>query len=350
MPLRGPSGSGGGGGATALNGLSDVAIDTPANGQGLSYSDQDSYTGSFSPLSYGGTDYDDPNFGFMDPTVYFLVSPGGIGAVQNDGDPISFDTLANLHVGLCDVDGAGGSGYITIYIINGFLTQFGQSETLAGLQTVLRMIINPSLVVDNFKANAFSVTDGVFTFNGFTGFDNAGTVAVVGANTTPPTIDLVPGAAEFQNTFLPLSLYFASEKDEENGTDDVDTATPTVLNTFEFVTSRQDDYISTADDQLNALVGPAHDGIISITVTDDSGALIPSGIIELQQYDNDAMDFVTIQAVSGATCLVAPYVAQGGGGGEILGGPQEFRVQFTHSAGTTVSTLSNCKLRFAPRS
>jgi len=323
-----------------LQRVSDISLDitSPSDGQGLLYSNESEYQASFSPLTFGGEDYNDAAFGAQSASVYYLIGGSGIGTVSEDGTVVDFPNPGNLHVALCDIDGNGTSGYVTIILITGFLTGQGQTEDLAGAQAVLRNFINGSLDVDNFKANAFTYSSNVFTWAGFTGFEVAGAVSVSTGGTTPPSIEYIEGLAKFVNQYSPLSRVYNTINDDDVP-DAVETATATVLTPF--WTATQDDSNSrfelTNDNNELALTnGTSIDGIASIVVKDDSGDYIPSGLIEFQRYDSDDGVWVTQHAISGASCLVFPFSWTSG----------TFRVRFTHTIGSTTNINSSFRLNF----
>jgi|GEM_PF-1193544 len=151
------------------------------------------FTATFSPLSWNGSDYQDQHLGSPSgPVVIVADTSTVLTMVTSDGVTLTgINGTANIHVVLfTGHSGPGANHHVTLYIADGALTGQGQSEDAAGAQAWLRSIGGDgTITVDNFKANAFTAHgNSDYTWNGFGGFDQAGAVTVVSGRTSPPAI------------------------------------------------------------------------------------------------------------------------------------------------------------------
>lgn len=158
----------------------------------------DDFVASLSPLSYGGVDYDDLGFGGASApmTVFIPADDTGPTSITADstrlaGFPGINPGIDNIHVALVDCDGQ----KLTVYLEEGVLESMSATQDCSGVDSVFENValgpICTASTCANFKSDYFSVVDDTsnMTFNGFTGFDNAGTVSVVSGETTPPTVN-----------------------------------------------------------------------------------------------------------------------------------------------------------------
>lgn len=153
------------------------------------------YEASMSPLSWDGDDYDQAAFGSMVPGAYWAVATGGGGTWVGADDT----TVAHVPDGqtLPEFDAilmTTGGNNVTMFLDSRY---YGVNpRTAAGAQTTL---INTLMIADavvlQYKEAAWTSdpAGGVdYTWNGLTGFENAGAVTVTAGYTAPPTLVFVP--------------------------------------------------------------------------------------------------------------------------------------------------------------
>lgn len=320
------------GGVTRFASLSDVDFSTPpTDRQIFGYDAATSFTATASPLRWNGADYKAPAIGAThNPTLVYIFSNTGR-EIYADGQVFNNEDQAqNLHIGLITWGDATKS---TLIIPNNFLTSQGQAETAAGLQALLRAALGDNtLTVDNFKASAFTYNSGAsYTWNGFTGFDQAGAVTVVSGLTTPPAITFVPAP----NKVIPLSGIvphhfacgiFAGRNDTAQAVAN-NTATVITLDTNTLVS---DVYFSNNDNTNHTVVLGAYTitgGRGLITLTDDSHALISSAVIEFQKQNQDTSWTTQYVGLGGSLSFPFEY---GDGQNSVT-----FRVRVTQTSGSS---------------
>lgn len=265
-----------------LANLTDVVLTSPQDGDVLKYSNVSHFTSTLSPLRWNSVDYNQGVYGVATSpsTVYFFG--GNVFGITADGD--TFDqagSTADLNVGLIQAGAVTPATFILPY---GYLTGQGQAETAAGLQAYLRVAAgDPTMTVDNFKAHAFTYHAGAnYTWNGFTGFEQAGAVTVVSGKTSPPAITFVPGLNKFVNASGYTKHHFAGGLFSTRGDtpQTIATATPTNMvagTTIPFADSR---FTVGPDVTVSGINMVGGHGVV--TVIDDTNAIVSSAIIEVQ--------------------------------------------------------------------
>lgn len=156
------------------------------------------YVASNSPLSYGGVDYDDPQFGGTQPGVFYLAADDThdpvfveaddtpIPAIGADGNPRDVDA------GLIQVDGG---AHVTIYADSGLVEFMGGTRDCDGLVAAMAALGAPPVTCANYKqgvltapvgGSSLGAATGDYGFTGLDGFDAGGPVTVVDGFTDPP--------------------------------------------------------------------------------------------------------------------------------------------------------------------
>lgn len=261
----------------------DLATTPPTNGQYLGFDDVPSYAVSLSPLNWGGNDYKAPNFGgSVDPSVN-VIWAGNAQFVETNPSTISIDELGaqNVHVALVNIGGTRSTMYLCDNI----------AGTGPDLEAILQAQVDPSTTVDNFKANYFTYHAGAnFTFNGLTGFEEAGTVTVVSGLTTPPTFNFVVSEQQWIPKTLATNKVFAMGIDRDSqGPPSYQTiadSTPTVLNMPDSLDQLTGWHGDNSPGSIT-VEGPGGDAaigaIFTVNVYDDSDNPIPTMLVEIQE-------------------------------------------------------------------
>lgn len=328
------------GGFTKLSQLTDVNFSTaPTDGQVMVWDALATFTATNSPLRWNGNDYKQPNLGATHtPSLVYIFSSTGR-EIYADGQTFYNESQAqNLHIGLVTWTD---TTKTTLIVPNNFLTSQGQAETGAGLQALLRAAVDATCTVDNFKASAFTYNSGAsYTWNGFTGFSQAGAVTVVSGQTTPPAITYVAPPRKMK----PLSGVvphhyacgiFAARNDTAQAVAN-NTATVIALDTNAIVT---DPYFSNSDSTNHTVALGAYTitgGRGVITLKDNSNALIPTAVIEFQKQNQDTSWTTQYTGLGGSLTFPFEY---GDGQNSVT-----FRVRVTQTSGSSKSVY--CELHF----
>jgi len=326
---------------TKLSQLADVNFSTPpTDGQVMVWDAASSFTTTNSPLRWNGNDYKAPALGGSHtPSVIFLYS-GTPQEVYADGQTLSTESNTNnLHVGLVTW---GDSTRSTLIVPNGLMTTSGQAESGSGMQALLRGVLGDNTItVDNFKATAFTYNSGAsYTWNGFTGFEQAGAVTVVSGQTTPPAITYVapPNKMKPRSGLTPHHYSCGVFSSRGDTAQSISNNTATVIN-LDTSNPATDQYFSNTDN-TNHTVYLGHYTIAGgrgvITLIDNTGALIPTADIEFQKQNQDTSWTTQYAGLGG--CLTFPF-DYGDGANNVT-----FRVRVTQTSGSSKSVY--CELHF----
>jgi hypothetical protein len=286
------------------------------------YNGASSYIASLSPLRWNGNDYKQPNLGgLVTPCIVYLMSQTP-GFIEADGGVFLREGTTNIHVGLVHwTDGS----RTTLYVGDGIAT------TKSGLETIIQGAVDATATVDNFKANYFTYHAGAdYTFNGLTGFDVAGAVTVVSGGNASPAITYVAPLNKLQPgpNWAPKHFacgIFASRGDTAQA---VANNSATVIN-LDTDTLFTDEYFETDNSTHGFFLG-AHTvtgarGII--VLKDDSNALIPTAVIELQKQNQDTSWTTQYAGLGGSLSFPFEY---GDGENNVT-----FRVRVTQTSGSS---------------
>ena len=306
-----------------LTGDVDLTTTPPADGDILVYSNTTHYEASHSPLAWGGNDYKSGNLGVssMDCLIFlFSQNPSGVTA---DGDTVDNEgSTSNLHAALVDISGGGGKS--TMIITDAV------ASTSSGFESILVSQVDPSATVDNFKSGYYTYSGGIYTNTGLSGFEQAGSVTIVATGTTPAVVTQIPGEQKWipGNNYAPQHFGSGIYDSLPGGgggdtAQSVSTASRTLLNL--------DTDNAYANSEWN-VDGGSHTfshqsgsgdvvGYAVVTVTDDTGAPIPSALIEVEWKPGGSF----VGLASGSVGSVAfPVVMPGDN-------TVEFRAYLTHT-------------------
>lgn len=329
--------------AQAIADLTDVDFSTPpTNGQIIAFDDQPGFFASLSPLNWNGNDYQIPNFGGGSVPSVLVIWAGNPQIIDADPTQIDLTELGalNIHVALVTFPGPGGKS--TMYTCDNV------ASTAAALEAILQSEVDPSITVDNFKANYITNNgDDTFTFNGFTGFDQAGTVSVVSGETTPPTIELVAGDAKFKPIDLPVKKVFAMGVDRDSqgppAYQTIADSTPTVLNMTDTFHQLAGWHGDESPGKLN-IEGPDGDAAIgavfTVNVLDDNDDPIPTMLVEIQESLPGDVWRTIGAGYAGSAVAVTDFDASVNGGA--------WRVQVTQTSGGPVDVAHRFQVEYTP--
>ncbi len=144
------------------------------------------------PLSYGGNDYDDFLKGGGPGSIYLPANGGRETEVTFDGTPVpgvpGKSGLDDFDVALARLDGAYTTWYVDASVFD-YYWGGGYERSCSGFEALMSSYFGGSVTVacDNFSKEILKANSAYedFTFNGYGGFENAGSVAAVSGFSDP---------------------------------------------------------------------------------------------------------------------------------------------------------------------
>lgn len=279
------------------------------DGDVVVYSSSSHFSSTFSPFRWNSTNYNSAGFGGSGPSALYFVSGPSVTEVTADNTTVSFAIASDLHIGLLSI----GSLHQTLIIDDSLGVSTG-----ADLEALLQAQVDPSYTCDNFKAHAFTQhTDASFTWNGFTGFEQAGAVTVISGGTTPPAITFTQdfqgwvNGSNYSPKHFGCGIYI---NDVPGGGDTAQTISNNSETTINIDTNNLFHVTGWHTDSNDHSF--AHEGGYSnmsaigvLTVLDDSGAIIPSAVLKVQ-YSAPGPTWITLASGLGGS-LSFPMVYDG---------------------------------------